>query len=149
KDGARLLACGDDERRAIPVRGEDVAHRMPHTYGGMEIDECRVTSRLRIAVRHPHDDRLLQAEDVAEVLREVPEQRQLGRAWVAEDRRDPEGAQQVEDNGPDGHRSNDIYPFRTLARSSSRRSERIHQGPLESARTSIEATISPPPNLRA
>ena len=111
KDGARLLACGDDERRAIPVCGEDVAHRVSHAYRGVQVHEGGVARCLRVAVGHAHDDRLLQAEDVAEVRREIPEQRQLGRPRVAEDRRDPEGAQQVEDGGSDGHEANDIDQF--------------------------------------
>ena len=48
------------------------------------------------AVGHPDHDRLLQAEHVAEVGGEVGEHRQLGRARVAEHRRHPARAEQVE-----------------------------------------------------
>ena len=62
--------------------------------------ECRLTSAalprgLRVAVGHADDDRFLQAEHVAEVVRKVAEERQLGRAGVAEDGRHPQLAQQA------------------------------------------------------
>ena len=113
EDRARLLARGDDERRAIPVGGKDVAHRVTHTRSGVQIDEGGVVRRLRIAIRHAHDDRFLQAEHVAEVLGEISKQRQLRGAGIAEDRGHPESAQQVEDGSADGHR--DISARRGLA----------------------------------
>ena len=101
---ARLLPRGNNERRAIPVRGEDVAHRVTHAHGRMQIDEGGVVRRLRVAVRHAHDYRFLQAEHVAEVLGETSKQRQLRGAGVAEDRSHPDGAQQVQDGCADSHR---------------------------------------------
>ena len=53
-------------------------------------------ARLREAVRHAHRDGLVEAEHVAEVLGEVGEHRQLGRAGVAEHRGHPPLAQEVE-----------------------------------------------------
>ena len=104
EDRACLLARGDDERRAVPVRGKDVAHCVTDAGGGMQIDEGGVVRRLRIAVRHAHDDRFLQAEHVAEVPGKISKQRQLRGAGIAEDRGHPKGAQQVQDGGADGHR---------------------------------------------
>ncbi len=45
---------------------------------------------------HPERGRLLQAEHVAEVVGEVLEERQLRRAGVAEDRRHPKPAKEIE-----------------------------------------------------
>jgi hypothetical protein len=70
----------------------------------MQIDERGVVRRLRIAIRHAHDHRFLQAENVAEVVGKIAEQRQFRRARIAEDRIDPESAQQIEDDGADSHR---------------------------------------------
>ena len=61
----------------------------------VQVDERRVPRRLRVAVGHADDDRFLQAEHVAEIVGKVSEQRQLGRAGIAEDRRHPEVAQQT------------------------------------------------------
>jgi hypothetical protein len=92
-------AGGDEERRAIAERREDVAHRVTDARRRVEIDERGVARRLRIAVGHADDHRFLQAQNVTEVAGEIPEQRQFGRAGIAEDRRDPEPAQQIEDGG--------------------------------------------------
>ena len=59
----------------------------------MQIDERGVVRRLCIPVRHGHDNRLLQAEHIAEVLGEITKQRQLGGAGIAEDRSHPESTQ--------------------------------------------------------
>jgi hypothetical protein len=71
--------------------------------------ECRLTKagvagRRREAVGHSDDDRLLQAEHVFEVGREVEEERQLGRAGIAEDAPHAERAQQVQHGLADGGR---------------------------------------------
>ncbi len=102
KDRARLLPGGDDERRAVPVGGEDVAHRMADTGRRVEVDERGVARGLRVAVSHADDDRFLQAEDVAEIVREVAEERQLGRAGVAEDGGHPQLTQQTHNGFTNG-----------------------------------------------
>ncbi len=67
---------------------------------------------LGVAVGHPDHDRLLQAEHVAEVGREVGEHRQLGRARVAEHRRHPVGAEEVEGGFADSRHRTEPYPCR-------------------------------------
>ncbi|MNY31917.1 hypothetical protein D3C86_1661020 [compost metagenome] len=69
---------------------------------GMQVDECRVVRGLRVAVRHAHDDRLLQPEHVAEVFRKVDEHRQFRRAGIAEHAGHAERAQQPENRVPHG-----------------------------------------------
>ena len=56
----------------------------------------RAAARLRVAVGHPDRHALVEAEHVAEVLGEVGEERQLGRAGVAEHRGHAAGAQHLE-----------------------------------------------------
>lgn len=90
--GARLLPGRDHHRRAVLVRREDIAHGMAHARRRVQVHEGRVVRGLGIAVGHAHHHRLLQAQDVAKVLGEVEEQRQLGRARVAEDGVDAETA---------------------------------------------------------
>ena len=93
---SRLLAGGDDERRAVLPRGEDRAHRVADADRRVQVDEGGVVRRRRVAVGHADHDRFLQAEDVFEVGREVEEERQLGRARVAEDALHAERAQQLQ-----------------------------------------------------
>jgi hypothetical protein len=80
QDRPRLLPGRDDQRRAVLVRGEDVADRMAHAGGRVQVHEGRVARGLRVAVGHADDHRFLQPEHVAGVGREAEEQRQLGRA---------------------------------------------------------------------
>ena|SRR5947207_13573588 len=70
----------------------------------MQIDERGVVRRLRVSVRYAHDDGFLQAEHVAEVAREIVEQRQLRGARIAENRGHAESAQELQDGGADDHR---------------------------------------------
>ena len=53
----------------------------------MQIDQSGPPLALGEPLGHPEHRRLLQAQHVAEILREVLEERQLRRAGVAEDRR--------------------------------------------------------------
>lgn len=61
---ARLLPGRDDQRRAIAVGGEDVAHGVPHADGRMQVHQRRIACSLRVTVRHAHDDRFLQAQHI-------------------------------------------------------------------------------------
>ena len=93
---ARLLARGDHERGLVGLRGEDRAHRVADPGGGVEVDERGAAARLRVAVGHPDRRALMEAEHVAEVRGEVGEERQLGRAGVAEHRGHAASAQHLE-----------------------------------------------------
>jgi hypothetical protein len=62
----------------------------------LPVDVGDLPGGLRVAVRHPDHDRLLEAEDVAKVAREVGQHRQLRGAGVAEQRRHPLPAKKLE-----------------------------------------------------
>ena len=116
KNRARLLARGDDQRCAVPVGSEDVAHRVADAGRRVQVDERRVARGLRVAVGHADDDRFLQAEDVAEIVGELPKKRQLGRAGVAEDGGHPQLAQQAHNGFADGGHREAHYGRRTQPR---------------------------------
>jgi hypothetical protein len=63
---------------------------------GMQIAEGRAAGGARETVRHRYHRRLLQAKDVAEVVRPVVEERQFGRTRIAEHGGHIELAQQVD-----------------------------------------------------
>ena len=81
-----LLAGGDDERGPGVVGVDHHPHRVAEAGGRVEVDEGGATRGLGVAVSHREDRGFLKAEDVVEVVREVLQERQLGRARVAEDR---------------------------------------------------------------
>jgi hypothetical protein len=99
--GPRLLAGGDQHRRVVGLGVEDRAHRVADPRGGVQVGDRGPARGLRVAVGHADDHRLLEPEDVAEVRGEVGEHRQLGRPGVAEHRRHPPGAEEVEAGLPD------------------------------------------------
>ena len=78
------------------VGGHQSAHRVPEARRGVHVDQRRVSGPLGEALRHPEHRRLLQPQDVGEVVGEVFEERQLGGARVTEDRRHPELAQEIQ-----------------------------------------------------
>ncbi len=94
--GAGLLAGGDQQRRVVGLGVEDRPHRVADPRRGVEVDDRGLAGGEREAVCHPDHDRLLEAEHVAEVGREIGQHRQLGRAGIAEHRRHPVGAEEVE-----------------------------------------------------
>ena len=102
QDRPRLLAGGDDQRRAVLEGREDVAHRMADAGGRMQVDEGRGARGLRVPVGHADHHRLLQAQHIGEVGWKVEEQRQLGRAGVAEHRGHAALAHQPVHGLPDG-----------------------------------------------
>ena len=65
----------------------------------MKVGDRQPPRRLGIAIGHAQDDDLIQPEDVAYARfgGERVDQRQLGRARIAEDELDPLAAQQVEE----------------------------------------------------
>ncbi len=70
----------------------------------MQIDEAGVAGGLRIAVGHADHARFLQAQHVIDVIGPVRQERQFGRAGIAEHFFDAEGAQEVEGRLLDGDR---------------------------------------------
>jgi hypothetical protein len=96
-----LLAGGDEQRGVVRLRVEDRAHPVPDAGSGVQVDVGGTARGLREAVRHPDGDRLLEGEDVPEVLGELREHRQLRRAGVAEHRRHPVRAEEFERRFPD------------------------------------------------
>ena len=94
--GAHLLAGGDHQRRLVGLGVEDPADGVADARRRVQVDVGGTAGRLREAVGHPHDRQLLQPEDVGEVVGEVGQHRQLGRARVAEDRRHPVRTEQLE-----------------------------------------------------
>ncbi len=92
---AVLLARGHHQRRVVRLRVEDRPHPVAQPRRGVQVDECRASRRLGVPVGHPDRHRLLQAEHVAEVLRELGQHRQLRGAGVAEHRGHAPLAQQL------------------------------------------------------
>ena len=70
----------------------------------MQIDETGVAGRLRVAIGHADDGGFLQAQHIIDVVGPVVEERQFGRAGIAEHFLDAEGAQQDEGRVLDGDR---------------------------------------------
>ena len=69
---------------------------LPTPAAGMQIDEAGVAGGLRVAVGHADDGGFLQAEHVVDVVGPVAQERQFGRAGIAEHFFDAERAQQAE-----------------------------------------------------
>ena len=62
----------------------------------MQIDEAGVAGGLRVAVGHADHGGFLQAQHVVDVVGPVAQERQFGRAGIAEHFFDAERAQQIE-----------------------------------------------------
>jgi len=105
QDRTGLLARRDDERRLVAMGGVDVAERVTQSCGRMQIDKAGVAGRLCIAVGHADGARLLQRQHIVDVGWPVAQERQFGRARIAEHRVDAEGAQQLERRLLDGEKS--------------------------------------------
>jgi hypothetical protein len=92
-----VLLAGRDDQRGLGVVGvDDRRHRVAHPGRRVEVDQGRPVARQGVAHGHVHHARLVQAEDVAEVGREVFKEQLLGGAGVAEHRRHPDGAEELE-----------------------------------------------------
>ena len=105
QEPARLLPGNDHQRSLIAEGREDVPERVADTGGRVQADQRGTAGGLRVAVRHPDRHRLLQAEDVAEILRKIPQHRQFGRSGIAEDRRQAKGPQEIEGCRPNRYRA--------------------------------------------
>ncbi len=102
QDRAGLLARGDHQRRLVAIGVVDVAERIAESGRRMQIDEPGIAGGLRIAVGHADHGGFLQAQHIVDVVRPVAQERQFGRAGIAEHFFDAECAQQVESGGLDG-----------------------------------------------
>ncbi len=78
----------------------------------MEVDHRELARRLGIAVRHRHDGRLLQAEQVTQLVlgRERIHQRQLSGAGISEHDLDAFLLEQIEEGAFSGHDGQDVLP---------------------------------------
>jgi hypothetical protein len=75
----------------------------------VQVDVRRPAGSLRVPVRHPDGHGLLEPEDVAKVIGELGEHRQLGRARVAEDRRHPVLPEELEGDLADARHGPGAY----------------------------------------
>ena len=78
----------------------------------MQVDDRELAGGLRVAVRHRHHDRFLQAEHVADVLldRERIHQRQLGGARIAEHHLDAFLLEDFQERAFSGYDGQDFLP---------------------------------------
>ncbi len=95
-----LLATQDDQRRPV-VPSVDDGPRVAETRRRVEADQGRRAAALGEAVRHPHDNALVKAEHIAEVVGESLEKPELGGTRVAEHGCEPEGAEHPVRRFPD------------------------------------------------
>ncbi len=108
---AILLADDHNERRAVDPRRGERADRVPEPGGGVQDRERRLAARDREACRHPDDRALVEPEHEVEVVGQIGEQRDLGRAGIGEQRCQPVAAENVERRVADGalgHAGNSI-----------------------------------------
>ena len=96
QDAACLLAGGDHQRGLVAVGGIDIAERVADTGRRMQIDEAGVAGGLRVTIGHADHRRFLQAKHIVDIVGPIAEERQFGRAGIAEHLGDTERAQQVE-----------------------------------------------------
>ena len=107
-----VLAGGDENGRARLLRVVEHAHGIAQPGRDVKIDDRELARGLRIAVRHPHDRRFLEPEQVTQlILRcERVHQRQLGCAGIAEHDLDAFLLEQSEEGMLSGHQRQDGLP---------------------------------------
>src|SRR5262249_20199004 len=97
----------DQQWGAFAVGVVEHAHGIAQATAGVEIHQTDLAGGHREAVGHRHDRNFLQAENVPGVMMAGGEgvvQRQLGRAWVAEDiRRDDKMKERIDSEHRLGH----------------------------------------------
>ena len=98
-----LLAHEDHKRSAAITRVSDRVHRVAQTGRRVQVDERRLAPGECVAGRHPHHRSLVEAEDEPDVGREIGQKCDLGRSRVAEDRRQPVAAHDLESAVAHGH----------------------------------------------
>ena len=136
--GADLLARGDEQRRLVRLRVEERPHRVAHPGRGVQVDVGDPARGLGVPVGHPDHNGLLQPEHVAKVVGELRQHRQLGRAGVAEDRRHPVLAKELEGRLADGGHARDPNTWGAACSADTARRRRSQSGrgaiPAERAR---------------
>jgi hypothetical protein len=114
-EGLLVLARRDQDRRARLLRVVEHAHGVAQPRRGVEVAHRKFPGCLRVAVRHRHDGRLLQAEDVANFAfgRERIHQCQLGGAGIAEHEFHALLLEQFEERMLAGHHGHRVISCRT------------------------------------
>ena len=99
--------------RARLLRVVEHAHGVAEAGRDVQVDHRELAGRLRVAVRHRHDGRLLQAEHVAQLVlgRERVHQRQFGGAGIAEHDLDAFLLEQLEEGALSGHDGQEVLPM--------------------------------------
>ena len=107
-----LLAGGQDHGRAREFRIEQRAHGVAEPRRHVHVAGDELAAGARVAVRHGHHDRLLQAQHIRQVrmLLERVHDRQLGGAGIAEEVRDALVLQEREKGGAAGDAIHELGP---------------------------------------
>ena len=109
-----VLLPGGDQHRRVGLHGVvQHAHGVAEPGRDVQVEHRELAGGLRVAVGHRHQRRLLQAEDVADVVldREGIHQRQFGGARIAEHHLDALLLEQIEEGAFSGHYGQGIPPW--------------------------------------
>jgi hypothetical protein len=100
-----VLTRGHENGRTGLLRVVEHAHGVAEAGRDVKIDHCELARRLRIPVRHRHDGRFLQSQQVAYLVLgcERVHQRQFGGAGIAEHDLDALLLQNIEEGALSGH----------------------------------------------
>ena len=136
---AHLLPREQDER-GVRVRGVGQhPHRVAGAGRGVQVDQCRHAAGLHEPVGHRQDGALVQAQDVAEVVGQPRQERQLVRAGVAEDGGEPAGPEHLV-----GHVANGRHDPVLTSSTGGQQTESVGVGtPMPSARRACSPTQVP------
>lgn len=88
-----LLPGGKNDGRLGVPGGDDGVHSVARAGGRVQIDHRSLIGQQRMSSCHSYDRCLLQAQDVAKILRVVLQKGKFCRTWIAEDRVEPAGTQ--------------------------------------------------------
>ena len=139
-----------DERRPVHPRGRDRTDRVPEPCSRVQDRERRLATRERPAGRDTDDGALVEREDEAEIVGEIGQQRDLGRAGVGEDRRQTALTPDVEGRLANGLQCHE----RSLSRCSAVKRltrepgstaaiERLDLGPLQARHVALDVVADP------
>jgi len=137
-----VLAGGHENGRARFLRVVEHAHGVAQAGRDMEVDHRELARRLGVAVGHRHDGRLLQAEQITQLVlgRERIHQRQFGGAGISEHDVDAFLLEQIEEGALSGHDGQDVLPMLGVSTDAPRRcgfrlQQRRDRAPQMSRRT--------------